>query len=512
MKIKRKKVDHAIERKIATGAVVSTDYLRELKAIYDEDFILSPYAAKVVSWCIQYHETYQSAPQSELEALYEQYKRKGLDENTAELISDFLADISDEYERSDKFNVQYLLDQTEEYFKTRSFKLLSEDIEACLADNDLQEAELAYDEFRKVQRELGEGIEPLFDEDAIHQAFEEAPKPLFKVPGVLGEMVNPHFVRDSLISFLGPEKRGKSWWLMYFALRAVMCRCNVAFFSVGDMSQDQMLRRMYVALAKKSDRQRYCGTFRRPVMDCVYNQKDECDLNERACDCGIGEAGEAPDDYRPCVACRKDYPEDYCPATWFEEVTIEDPLTAIDCIELAEKFQKRTKGRDFKLYTCPNSTINSEGICNVLDRWEAEGDGPFDVIVIDYADIMDDEKGTEEFRHRQDARWKALRRMSQERHCCVLTATQADADSYDREILGMKNFSEDKRKYAHVTGFFTLNQTKAEKMLGKMRLAQLLAREEEFHSEETITVLQSLRQGQVCLDSYKPKKERTETE
>ena len=43
----------------------------------------------------------------------------------------------------------------------------------------------------------------------------------------------------------------------------------------------------------------------------------------------------------------------------------------------------------------------------------------------------------------------------------VVTATQADANSYDRTSLKMSNFSEDKRKLAHVTAMYGLNQDPA---------------------------------------------------
>ena len=54
--------------------------------------------------------------------------------------------------------------------------------------------------------------------------------------------------------------------------------------------------------------------------------------------------------------------------------------------------------------------------------------------------------------------WKQMRSLSQKYHCLVVTATQADAASYETDLIRRRNFSEDKRKYAHVTGMIGINQ------------------------------------------------------
>ncbi|MBT9138972.1 MAG: hypothetical protein DDT31_01552 [Syntrophomonadaceae bacterium] len=123
-----------------------------------------------------------------------------------------------------------------------------------------------------------------------------------------------------------------------------------------------------------------------------------------------------------------------------------------------------------------------------------------DVIVIDYADILaSDYKG--EFRHQENEKWKALRRLSQSRKCLVITATQTDTDAYKKKSITLDNFSEDKRKYAHVTGMLTLNQTPEEKEAGTMRLNWLLLRDGEFGGNNEVTVAQALRIGQPMLFS-----------
>ena len=76
--------------------------------------------------------------------------------------------------------------------------------------------------------------------------------------------------------------------------------------------------------------------------------------------------------------------------------------------------------------------------------------------------------------------WAAMRRMSQELHCLVMTVTQADADSYEADLLRRSNFTNDRRKYDHVTYMFGLNQTDGEKRKGLYRLNWLVGREEDY--------------------------------
>jgi len=68
----------------------------------------------------------------------------------------------------------------------------------------------------------------------------------------------------------------------------------------------------------------------------------------------------------------------------------------------------------------------------------------------------------------------------------------------------MENFSEDKRKYAHVTAMYGLNMDHKgrEKELGILRINEIVIRESDFNNQTQVHVLQNLRRGQPCLTSY----------
>lgn len=510
--VKRDRVDNRAERSLATGVIVSERVLREIQTIYNPDYVRVPYVRRLVEWSLDYFKTYQKPPGKHIQDIFHAHERKGMDEDEAALISDFLEEISGEHERADKFNEQYLLHQVEERFKTVSLQNLSEDIQAELSNGNILKAEALLSEYRRVALPSSDGIDPLDNVEVIQEAFEHHAEPLFTLPGAAGDMLNEQLVRGGLIGIMGRAKIGKTFNCMELTMRALKARCNVAFFQAGDETQEGMTTRFHVRLAGRSNIPRYCREMWVPVLDCDRNQENTC--NAQCREGKIGTEGkspkEAPTHYKPCSICANDNPHKFRGTVWYTRQPAAKPLTWREAYQEGQKFKKRMKGRKFKMITVPNGTLSVQDICAYLDKWEHfEGWIP-DVVIIDYADILapEPEALKKETRDQQNATWKALRRLSQQRHCLVIAPTQANAASYDAYRLKLTNFSEDRRKYDHVTGMLGLNQTEAEKKAGIMRWNWLLLRHGEFDTREMVVVLQCLQKGRPLLGSYKlrPKK------
>lgn len=519
--MKMRRVDNSVEKAITTGMVVSTQYLKDVRAIYAPDLLAIPYARIVAQWCLDYYERYAEAPGRYIGDIFESHRRNGLAADQAELIEDFLAGLSDEYEHAEagKFNAAYLLDQTELRFEARNQELLIQDIKALHAKGDFRAAEELLTGYKRISRPTSDGCEPLSDMAVIQRAFDEDDsRILFRLPGALGELVGP-VEREDFIGILGPEKRGKSWRLLDIAIRALRVGCNVAYFDAGDMSEDQIVRRLHTRVSGLSPK--YWGRSLRPIIDCAHNQNDRCRRRERKCRRGcteerVDEAGRtvykrlAFKDvlgYATCTACAKDNnPNEwqFWGSVWYEEVDTER-LSWQKAYELGKRIADRSRKR-FKLSCHANSTLSVAGMRAQLDRWQSEDGFVADVVLADYFDIFDEEPGTKsrdnQARLIHDVRWRAGRRLTQEMHCALITATQADASSYDQKSLKLKNFSESKTKYAHVTKFWALNQTADEKRDGIMRMATLIAREDNFDIIREVAIGQDLRHGQPYLFSY----------
>jgi hypothetical protein len=327
-------------------------------------------------------------------------------------------------------------------------------------------------------------------------------------------------VKGGFVALLAPEKRGKTFMLMDMAIRAVRQGKRVAFFQAGDMTESQMIMRIAIHLSKKNNNEKYTGKMLEPVRDCVLNLNGQCNKPEREgmidvfpgktveqlkkeiTLADILEAIKEEPKYRPCHNC-SDYDNKRLGSVWMKQVTT-GVLTMQEGIKHWRSFFRKYKHK-FKLSTHPNGTLAVKDIRALLDIWERRDDFLPDLVIIDYADLLEPDIPSKEFRQQQNTIWKALRGLSQDKNePLVVTATQADAASYDAQFLRMKNFSEDKRKYAHVTAMYGLNQDPhgREKKLGILRINEIVIREGSFDNTSQVYVLQNLSRGLPVITSY----------
>ncbi len=510
-----------IERKIVLYLIVADDYIRKIRPEWDTKYIQSKVAKRLAIWCIEYFDKYGKAPGPDMEAIYFSKLRAGLPKDVAEEIEeDILPELNEMY-LMESLNIDYILEQTYLYFKERYITLYVDNIKALMIEGELLKAETAALTFKRVDTTLSNSIN-LANVDSltrIKKAFADAQDPLITFPGALGHFWNHQLVRGGFIALMGAEKRGKTFWMLEFAMRAVTQKKKVAFFQAGDMNESQQLRRLAIYLCRKSDQERYVGKQYEPVKDCIHNQLDTCQEPERECSFGpfpnqskqylrkkmtfdkLKEAYIDNPDYKNCYNCKK-YQTNSWGVPWLTEVNVKGPLQMAEAEKTVKSFFIDKK-RQFMLSTYSNGSLSVSTIMTVLANWEKSDNFIPDVLIIDYADLLVPENKTE-YRHQQNEIWKGLRNISQEKHCLLITATQADAKSYDQGLLRLANFSEDKRKYAHVTAMYGLNQDPqgVEKQMGIMRINELVVRDGESSTKNIVHVLQNLRRGRPFLSSY----------
>lgn len=514
---------YMIERKIIIGLITSTQYLQQIRHIWDSHLLESVVARKISEWCWEYFEKYNQAPMKNMEGIfYAKLKDDGIGKDIAEEIEqDILPQLSEEFV-DDGFNLQYTLDETYKYFKEQRILKHAERLKGLLVGGELDEAEKTACEYRPIIN--GSDTDLILNSQTvlkrIELAFEEINEPLIKYDGRMGEFFGGQLTRASLVAFLAPEKRGKTFWMLDMAMRACKQGKKVCFFQAGDLTEGQLIKRIAIYLARKSDRQKYCTGHYEPVRDCVHNQTDTCRRECRTCNFGVFagreiseirteismdeliEAYEGNKNYIKCTKC-EEYNKNNWGAPWVQWVEEVEPLTKEEASEKIYDFFIHTP-RHLRLSTHSNNTLSVAQIRAILTMWEKMDGFIPDVIVIDYADLLVPETRME-FRHQQNEIWKGLRRLSQEKgQPLVITATQADAESYNQGRLRLSNFSEDKRKYSHATAFYGLNQDPKgrEKRIGLMRINELLLREDDYDTGRDVYVLQNLRRGRAYLGSF----------
>lgn len=514
-----------VERKIVVGVITSTEYLQQIHSIWNIAYIEAIPAKKICTWAVSYFEKYGKAINKGMYDLFLE-RSSQLSREDALDIENILDGINYDItqEREDSFNLDYLVDLTKKHFNECILKLLAQNIQTLLDKGDINSAVEIASNYTPLIHNSETSINLGSNEvlNRIDKAFDITNKSIINFPRQLGIFWESQFVRDSFVAFMGSEKKGKSFWLLDIAMRACTQKRKVVFFQAGDMSENQQIKRICVYLAQKSDQQRYCEEMVEPVRDCVYNQLNKCKKDERACDFGVIEFlsksdkylreeidikqlttafdNEENKDYRPCSNC-EEYNTKHFGTPWLKRIKATKALDVEEAKEKVESFFIKNK-KHFKLSTHINKSLSVKQIKASLALWEKQEGFVPDVIIIDYADLLVPE--TKEFRHGQNEIWMGLRSLSQEKHCLVVTATQADAKSYDKDLLSMSNFSEDKRKYAHVTAMYGLNQDSGdrEKKLGLMRINELVIREGSFSNRNVVYVLQNLRRGKPFLGSY----------
>lgn len=451
MKIER--LEGSQERRILTGMIVDKGVLSRIAPRWSRlGLFRSPWANLVAGWCVDFFHRYGKPPAAAIEHLYEDWASGKADPDTAKLVGMFLGELSGEYVRkAETINTEHLLDLAGKHFNEVRIRRIKDELETDLDVGELDKAQKRLTEFSRVELGVGSGIKILQDQSVIQQAFASKSEPLITYPDALGVFFGNALERDGFVAMEGPEKRGKSRWMLDMAWRAMLQKRRVAFFEVGDMSQHQVMRRLMVRACGRPFEK---GTVRYPTfIEPSENERVAADVT-------------------------------------YEEKTFKAGLTAEQawkkCQEIA---QDKLGGLDdlFRLSCHPNSSINILGIQSILQDWEREGFEP-DCVFVDYADILLPIDGKADTREQINMTWKRLRGLSQSLHCLVVTASQTDAASYGVHTLTTANFTEDKRKRAHTTGTFGLNQTEEEKEAGITRLNWLVGRDWEYSQKKCVHV------------------------
>lgn len=429
----------------------------------------------VGSWCVDFFKKHGDAPKAAIRGLFIRWANKSIDRPYEYLgtVEQFIDSLSRQYEAYERdVNPSHALHEANELFELVSLTNLSDRL-VQLLEAKLSAAEVGLEIRKYRQLDIGGrivGTDPFNNPDLIKAAFDRKDSErLIKYPGALKTFFGDALSRGNFITLLGPEKRGKTWILMDMALRAVLQRRKVALFQIGDLSENQTVRRLSTMVAQKSIKPK---AYRVPVKIEQVGKKVE--------------------------------------VTQYDEVNQTDRLNweeANEAFARAKEHRIKSKKTYFQLVCKPTGTVSVDTIYQCMEVWEQENDGwrP-DVVVIDYADIMAAPTGFREQRDRINNTWERLRGLSldEKGQMLVITATQATRASYKAGVISMSHVSEEKRKLAHVTGAIGLNQNSTEKADGIMRWNWVVLREEDYIPSSCVYVGQCLQAGRPVVSSCLP--------
>ena len=448
-------IDSRVEKKIITGMIMSTRFLQEIQPIFRP--LRVPFANTIAGWSNTYYEKYRQAPQRHIQDLYIAHSGNGrMDEDSKELISEFLHGLSDEYSRAKKFNVNYVLDSAEKYFRILSIEELKAKLTQNLLKGDIDKAENNVKGYERVVRPETEGVNP-FARDIIRKAFDRRTGgALFNFPGTLGRAVGK-FEREQLVAFIGKAGIGKTWWLMWIAILGVFEGYNVVFVSL-EMSEEQMIQRIHQHInAKPVDDEEEVSI---PMFDEDYEIEYKTVRRKSLCD----------------------------------SVSIKKINAIMESGILSRK-------DNFRVLFYPSNTVPVSTLEIQLQNMEYYDGFIPDIIVTDYADKFKAETKMFERRHQLAQIWGAHKAMAQKRKCLVVTASQSNTMRTGKDIR-QGDWAESIEKINEIDIGLALNQKPEQKRDGYMRVGILKQRFHRFDLLREVTVLQSYDIGRPYLDSH----------
>lgn len=507
MMIKRRIISDDIEEKILTGLIVSTEFCKSIKTSFKKEYFQIDYVKRISQWVLDYFDKYSLSPNKHIEDIYK-IESVDLDAPTQSNIEKFLRNLSTKYDRSgSNMNVNYLVDQTKAYFKTRALKLLFDQGYTYINAGKPELAEDLLDKHKVIVGHNSSRFNP-FDEETINSyCSNKDSNKLFKMSGKIGEYLG-YFERSWLVSFAAPEKRGKSYTLLEIAIQAALSNLQVLYVSLEMNNQDNQ-RRFYSRITGKNYYPVEHTIF--PVMDCYKNQIGVCQSNKRTNSVtlrtkkkkGPNVYWEKPEynpdlDYKICTVCRGR--SAFVPTYWFEEAHNIPAFTTED-IKKKSKEMRNLIGKNLVVKTFPAYSANSKDIKNELEELEFYEDFTADVLVVDYVDILGIEDKSLSERGNVDATWKQFKNLAASRNILVVTVEQSNKASNERENIKVTDVTEDKRKNAHVDMKIAINQTEKENIEDVLRLSIMLNRHGKPHKGRQALILRCLDLGQPIIDS-----------
>lgn len=458
--MKIEKVNLDVERKLLTQLIVSDEVCKNLIPVFNPLTLKSSFSRTVGMWIREFYEQYGTAPKTAIQDVYNIKKDTLRDDVEATAIRDYLLYLSKEWEKLEPNNIQFTIDEGKNYLKECSLEYLLETVATDLARKDVVKAELEIANYKRIEVASGEGVSIIHDTQEIIDSFEEDEELLFRFPGAFGEVVGD-LHRGDFLSFFGPAKRGKSWYLLYTAETAMFKGLKVVLFTL-EMTKRQMVRRAWRSIIGEPVKPMDVEI---PYFEVAQEAKDGTPLYK--------------------VSSRVVHKEG------FDKNVVS---------EKQRKLRRLLRTGDVRIVQLAGSKATVSEIEMHLDNMAHYDNFVADVVVIDYADLLVASRTAgKEYRHKLDDIWKGLRAIAQSRNLLMVTASHTNKETFGRDVQ-QADSSEDGRKMNHITSGIGLNQRKDEAEKGVLRINQLAVREGKQCFEQAV-VLQCLDIGKPCLDS-----------
>lgn len=473
--------------------------MKKVRGFLSADVFKVKFCKEVAKWCFEFYDEHGDVPQQHIEDIFER-KREHLRQGEEELVETFLENLSERHERNQHVNVDYIFSESRKYAKKRLLEDYHNRGIDAIRRGDVDEAERAYLQLMQGGRDVGSSFNPFTKGNVRETYMDDNSNTMFALPGAVGELIGK-LCRAWLVAYMGPMKRGKTFWLAETAVTSAARRYNTLFVSL-EMNRQDINLRVFRRMLNRPDEGQDLDL---PVFDCFHNQDNSCRLRQRVKrnQKVVDEEGSLMKykprmKYKPCTACMGT--ENYFPATWKTTEQIE----AFNRRELLKKLKgfRRMYGDSLRVACFPAFSAEVKDIEAEIDWLDVVENFKVDTLVVDYADIINPGRRDLSERGSLDHIWKRLKQLAAEKNILVVTATQTNRQAINRHSVRDVDTAEDIRKMAHVDLTMGLNQTPDDKEVGLMRVNAVNHRHRRTPLWAEAFVLQSLEIGLPHIDSY----------
>lgn len=399
----------------------------------------------------EYLDAYKEPPAEHLPDLFEELEDK--DSDAGRQLVDLIEAL---FSQRDKVNEDYALAQLSKFVRQQSLKASIIAASESLQEGDLDAAEVAIQKGMKDRvvsfapgMRLTEGIRRIYS----HQVRRDV------VPLGIKEIDKAHLGpgRGEVHLFIGPPKRGKSWWLVHVTKRCLMHRLPTVYITL-ELSEAQIAQRLMQSLFS------------------ISRYKERIPVTRLRAD-----------DLGRLIKFEQD--------NMAGRLSLDDPSSR----GVVERKLTRLRGNEnlvIKQFPAGQLTVRAlEAFLDMLEQ--SEGFVPV-MVVIDYPDYM--KIDPKNYRLEMGAVLNDLRGLAVERDVGIIVAKRSNKEGTKARMVDETHAAEDYSAIYTADTIFTYSQTMAEKQLG---LARLLVSNTRVADRDGFVLLisQAYKVGQFCLES-----------
>jgi len=360
------------------------------------------------------------------------------------------------YKLKKNLHEDYILDQLDKFVRLQGLKISVIRASELINEGKPEEAEIALNKGMKSRLSLfspgitlEEGVRLLDNPDTIREPL------VLGIPALDAAKLGP--AKKELHLLLGPKKKGKTWWLLHLAKRAMMHNWRVAYVTLE-------VRESLLAVRSLQT-----------LFSMTYNDSKRVSVTRFDKD----DLGRISKFHR-------------------ERMRRLDIISPEGREEASSRLSKFHAADNLRIKEFPTGALTINGLEAYLDALERINRFVPDLLIVDYPDLMKiDQK---DYRHSLGALTVELRGIAVSRDMAIATASQVNREGVkSTKIITSTDVAEDFSKSFTSDIVLTYNQSPAEYQLGLARLHVSDSRISKQHF--SVMVSQAYEIGQFCLDS-----------